>query len=161
MAKAGRGADQFPLRLPEGLRDRIKRHAEENGRSMNSEIISLLETALWEADMSRMQAGLEPLREIKDRDWEIINSARSQAARLDEEYRTAPVDTDVPFFDEEDRPKENDIDAGFLILPEGITQKDFTDALVRANRKAFSLALKDLGIVQKPFPDDNSEAGDE
>lgn len=43
MAKVGRGADQFPLRLPEGLRDRIKAAAEKNGRSMNVEIVTVLE----------------------------------------------------------------------------------------------------------------------
>jgi hypothetical protein len=35
--------DQFVLRLPDGLRDRIKANAEANGRSMNSEIVALLE----------------------------------------------------------------------------------------------------------------------
>ena len=43
MAKAGRGSDQFPLRLPDGLRDRIKAAAERNGRSMNVEIVRVLE----------------------------------------------------------------------------------------------------------------------
>jgi hypothetical protein len=35
--------DQYPLRLPDGLRDRIKAAAERNGRSMNTEIIRVLE----------------------------------------------------------------------------------------------------------------------
>ncbi|MBZ0124099.1 MAG: Arc family DNA-binding protein [Roseovarius sp.] len=35
--------DKFVLRLPEGLRDRIKAAAERNGRSMNAEIVQLLE----------------------------------------------------------------------------------------------------------------------
>ncbi|OYD03941.1 Arc family DNA-binding protein [Rhizobium sp. N4311] len=48
MAKAGRGSDQFPLRLPSGLRDRIKRKAEGNGRSMNEEIVRALEFAFPE-----------------------------------------------------------------------------------------------------------------
>jgi hypothetical protein len=38
----GRGAAQFPLRLPEGMRDRIKAAAQANGRSMNAEIVSAL-----------------------------------------------------------------------------------------------------------------------
>lgn len=42
MAKAGRGSDQFPLRLPPGMRDAIKRAAEDSGRSMNSEILEVL-----------------------------------------------------------------------------------------------------------------------
>ncbi len=41
----GRGADQVSLRLPPGLRDRVKAAADQNGRSMNAEIIELLEDA--------------------------------------------------------------------------------------------------------------------
>lgn len=43
MAKAGRGADQYMLRFPEGLRDRIKAYAERMGTSINSEIVRILE----------------------------------------------------------------------------------------------------------------------
>lgn len=35
--------DQFVLRFPDGLRDRIKGYAERHGRSMNAEIIRVLE----------------------------------------------------------------------------------------------------------------------
>lgn len=35
-------ADKFLLRFPDGLRDRIKARASENGRSMNAEIIQML-----------------------------------------------------------------------------------------------------------------------
>lgn len=37
--------DKFMLRLPEGMREKIKAHAEENGRSMNSEITHQLNKA--------------------------------------------------------------------------------------------------------------------
>lgn len=37
--------DKFVIRLPDGMRDRIKRAADEANRSMNSEIISTLERA--------------------------------------------------------------------------------------------------------------------
>lgn len=40
--KPGRGSDQFPLRFPDGMRDRIKALADKNSRSMNAEIISLI-----------------------------------------------------------------------------------------------------------------------
>lgn len=33
------GADQFPLRLPDGYRERIKAAAKANGRSMNAEML--------------------------------------------------------------------------------------------------------------------------
>lgn len=45
----GRGADQVSLRLPPGLRERIKEAADRNGRSMNAEIIALLEERYPEA----------------------------------------------------------------------------------------------------------------
>ena len=35
--------DKFVLRLPDGLRDRIKKKADNNNRSMNAEIVQLLE----------------------------------------------------------------------------------------------------------------------
>lgn len=38
-------AERFQVRLPAGLRDRIKATAEANGRSMNTEIVSTLENA--------------------------------------------------------------------------------------------------------------------
>lgn len=43
MSKApSRSQDQFIVRLPDGLRDRIKMAAEENGRSMNAEVVATL-----------------------------------------------------------------------------------------------------------------------
>ncbi|NSY12471.1 Arc family DNA-binding protein [Agrobacterium vitis] len=44
--KPGRGSDQFPLRLPDGMRDRIKQESENSGRSMNAEIVARLERSL-------------------------------------------------------------------------------------------------------------------
>lgn len=41
----GRDSDKFMLRLPDGMRERIKSAAERNGRSMNAEIVSTLEQA--------------------------------------------------------------------------------------------------------------------
>lgn len=43
MATVGRGADQYTVRFPDGLRDRIKAAADENNRSMNAEIVATLE----------------------------------------------------------------------------------------------------------------------
>lgn len=42
----GRGADQYTVRFPEGLRDKLKEAAAANGRSMNSEIIERLSLSL-------------------------------------------------------------------------------------------------------------------
>lgn len=40
-----RESDRFMLRLPDGMRDRIKHAAEFNNRSMNAEIVATLEKA--------------------------------------------------------------------------------------------------------------------
>lgn len=40
--RPGRAADQFSLRLPDGMRDRIKTAAAANGRTMNAEIVHQL-----------------------------------------------------------------------------------------------------------------------
>ena len=52
MAKASRGSEQFPLRLPDGLRDRVKEKADANGRSMNAEIIAAIESTIDLPDLS-------------------------------------------------------------------------------------------------------------
>lgn len=41
--RPGQGSDQFNVRFPPGMRDRIKVAADINGRSMNAEIIATLE----------------------------------------------------------------------------------------------------------------------
>jgi hypothetical protein len=47
---AGRGSDQYMLRLPDGMRETIAKRAAENGRSINTEIIAALEQYLAGAD---------------------------------------------------------------------------------------------------------------
>ena len=41
--RPGQGSDQFNVRFPPGMRDRIKVSSDQNGRSMNAEIIATLE----------------------------------------------------------------------------------------------------------------------
>ena len=55
--------DKFVLRLPDGMRDRIKRAAEANNRSMNAEIVATLEREYPES------TGVELLQEILS-EWE-------------------------------------------------------------------------------------------
>lgn len=43
MAKVSRGSEQAMIRLPDGMRDRLKDEAVKNGRSMNAEIVARLE----------------------------------------------------------------------------------------------------------------------
>lgn len=44
--------DKFNLRFPDGMRDAIAERAKQNGRSMNSEIIQILQDALSEEGIS-------------------------------------------------------------------------------------------------------------
>ncbi len=50
--------DKFNLRFPDGMRDDIAERAKRNGRSMNSEIVSILEDALYcgDGDLDDMNA---------------------------------------------------------------------------------------------------------
>jgi hypothetical protein len=41
-----RGSDQMQVRLPNGMRDALKKRAHQNRRSMNSELIVILEGEL-------------------------------------------------------------------------------------------------------------------
>lgn len=41
--RPGQGAESFNIRLPQGMRERIKAAADINGRSMNAEIVTTLE----------------------------------------------------------------------------------------------------------------------
>src|SRR5262249_56786985 len=69
---AAKDADQYMLRLPPGLRDRVARRAAENGRSMNTEILEAIErhltgadrvTQLWEF-FGKHQENIEAIRWI-------------------------------------------------------------------------------------------------
>ncbi|MDW9444812.1 Arc family DNA-binding protein [Sinorhizobium meliloti] len=95
-SNTGRDSDKFMLRLPDGMRDRIKRHAEANKRSMNAEIISLLDVALWEADWTRIEAGMEPLRETTPEERDMIERNRAalnrRVATVSETERSAIAD---------------------------------------------------------------------
>lgn len=51
-SKPGRDSDQFALRFPDGMRDRIKDAAASSNRSMNAEIIDRLEKSFVELEDS-------------------------------------------------------------------------------------------------------------
>lgn len=67
LSRVSRHADQFIVRLPDGMRDRIAEAAKANGRSMNAEIVHRLEQS-FAPDVAQ---GVEDLRsmmtEIKER----------------------------------------------------------------------------------------------
>ena len=110
----GRDSAQFLLRLPDGMRDRLKAAAETNNRSMNAEIVSRLEMTLetdldstkkldewmvWLADYSALHA-MEKLAKqlglIKPTDEEIARDPEGEdarSARAKAFYDTLPPET--------------------------------------------------------------------
>lgn len=78
--------DQYMLRLPDGMRERIKLAAEFNRRSMNSEIVATLENAypnymesdedfsVFYAEMIRLHVNAE-LESDKKEAWDRLNQA--------------------------------------------------------------------------------------
>ncbi|WP_024898077.1 Arc family DNA-binding protein [Brucella rhizosphaerae] len=78
MARAtGRGSDQFNLRFPEGMRERIAYEADKSGRSMNAEIIARLSFTL-DGNLSDRQE----LSATIDRYQKMIIEYGSQIAQL-------------------------------------------------------------------------------
>jgi hypothetical protein len=67
---AAKGAEQYMLRLPPGLRDSVARRAAENGRSMNTEIIEAIEKHLRDADRVTQL-------------WEVFGKHRENIEALD------------------------------------------------------------------------------
>nr|WP_286194461.1 Arc family DNA-binding protein [Agrobacterium sp. Ap1] len=65
-------AERFQVRMPEGLRDQIRNHADANNRSMNAEIIALLEKGLRDADYLRILQGLEPFGELTEEETDRL-----------------------------------------------------------------------------------------
>jgi len=51
--KVGRGASQFILRMPPNLRDKIKVFAAQNRRSMNAELLLIVERAIESMEQMR------------------------------------------------------------------------------------------------------------
>jgi hypothetical protein len=101
--KAGRGSDQFMVRMPPGMRSALSAEAERNGRSMNAEIVGRLAWSFEEilstegliVISKRMTAAMHYLEEvmfdIRDIDLEAFIAdqqskgtmlTRSQAIRL-------------------------------------------------------------------------------
>jgi hypothetical protein len=101
--KAGRGSDQFMVRMPPGMRSALSAEAERNGRSMNAEIIGRIAYSFEEvintegviALSKRMEAAVsyleEMLYDIRDIDLEAFIAdqqskgtmlTRTQAIRL-------------------------------------------------------------------------------
>jgi hypothetical protein len=83
---AAKDADQYMLRLPPGLRDRVAQRAAKNGHSMNTEIIEAIEKHLIGEDrMSRIWEFIEKNRknvEGIDRIWDALMNLEWHVERL-------------------------------------------------------------------------------
>jgi predicted HicB family RNase H-like nuclease len=76
----GRGSPQFVLRYSPEMRDKIARLAKANGRSINSELIALLERALSHGDdVEQLQTSMG---EIFDRVEKLESLVSEHDARL-------------------------------------------------------------------------------
>lgn len=73
-----RGSDQFNLRLPEGMRDRLRDAAEANGRSMNAEIVARIEGS-FEAQAADPLQDEQIRNSIRDIAYEFANGAVQQS----------------------------------------------------------------------------------
>jgi hypothetical protein len=85
-APVTRASDKFILRLPDGMRAKINAVATANGRSMNSEIVSRLESSFTE--QSRVEAALADLRANMDKiAIDVAMMAAREGAQASEDYR--------------------------------------------------------------------------
>lgn len=98
MAEKRSKNDQYLLRLPDGLRGRIKAEAILNNRSMNQEIVAVLEnwyrSMVWRlhkdgADLetaidgaNRWTESMQKMRELLDRQGELIKEQKVMLAHL-------------------------------------------------------------------------------
>lgn len=103
MTKALQPQDKYVLRLPDGLRDRIKARAAAHSRSMNAEIVRVLEReypAPWSmdervADLLRMMTVLKGGASTDERIVELVSEI--------EETIVGIVSRRVPGVDDETR----------------------------------------------------------
>lgn len=79
-----RESDRFMLRLPDGMRDRIKAAAEANNRSMNAEIVATLQEKYPEPTTDDLRVFLEEFRARLD---EVRSEADAKALADDVDQR--------------------------------------------------------------------------
>jgi hypothetical protein len=102
---AAKGAEQYMLRLPPGLRDSVARRAAENGRSMNTEIIEAIEkhlrdadrvTQLWEV-FGKHRENIEALDSIRSTvEWlDLVLGRRQPRDAAEREARGADIPPDA------------------------------------------------------------------
>lgn len=85
--------DQYQLRLPPGLRDRIKSAADGNGRSMNAEIVATLEEAY--PDPVRFREELAFLDEIDEIQKRLDRIRAAQVAEASQNFSKEFLDANA------------------------------------------------------------------
>lgn len=86
-------AERFQIRLPPGLRDRIKATAEANGRSMNTEIVSTLEEAY--PDPLQFMEELKFLDEIDEIQRKLDRIRAAQLAEASRNFSKEFIDANA------------------------------------------------------------------
>lgn len=81
----GRGSDKFMLRLPDGMRDRLKESAEANMRSMNAEIVSRLEWSLKAGTLAMAVHRAKPNEELKAKAYAVTERIAERLAEISAE----------------------------------------------------------------------------
>ncbi|MGG3814202.1 Arc family DNA-binding protein [Methylorubrum rhodesianum] len=92
--------DRFLLRMPDGMRDRLKAEAEANKRSMNAEIVARLEASLSDQPGNdlNLSPGQKQFFELMQDD--IRHAMRSALNRWHLYAETFPDDGPHKYFDE-------------------------------------------------------------
>lgn len=99
-------ADKFMLRMPDGMRERLKDEAAKSGRSMNAEIVSRLQMTLNGGEDPDVARGLKMLSEQNRIILDLIDFANlklPKKLRRDMEELAAPADDE----DNETSPTED------------------------------------------------------
>ena len=96
MGRPSRSSDQFIIRLPDGLRDRIKAVAEANNRSMNAEVVATLEEKYPEPsafDLDHFLNGLVEAAKVARGDMKILGQlvfrSNEELERQNSQWRVA------------------------------------------------------------------------
>lgn len=76
----GRYADQFNLRLPDGMRDRLAEEAKANNRSMNAEIVARLQGSF---DAPRTAAGVP----LTDEGLALMRAIAGDTAKMVQDFK--------------------------------------------------------------------------
>lgn len=80
-AQAKKGPDKFNLRMPPGMRERVKKAKDKNGRSMNSELIARLETS-FDFEPAELLSMIEQLKMTVERLTKSVDAVNKRLGKL-------------------------------------------------------------------------------